>query len=121
MKEQMPQSKTGTIKACLQLSLHLEAPAALCKMLPELLKLDKAQQHSSRLACEPHWDPYTRHFLPGLRDAALYKTVRQMLWFLFPLHWFGELQRGVLVLSEGDSGPLCQVCFGNPSAAYLVL
>lgn len=110
MKEQMPQSKTGTFKACLQLPLHLEAPTALCKMLPELLKLDKAQQQSSRLACEPCWHPETMRFLCGLRCAALYRTqLQQTLCFLLPLHQFGKLQRGVLVLSEGGSGPLCQV------------
>lgn len=53
MKEQMPQSKTGTFRACLQLPLHLEAPAALCKILPEFLKLARAQQQSSRLARVP--------------------------------------------------------------------
>ena len=112
MKEQMPQSKTRTFKACLQLPLHLEAPAALCNMLPALLKLDEAQQQSPRLACEPCWDPYTMCFLCGLRCAAPYKTqLRQMPCSLLPLHQFGQLWRAVLVLSEGGSGPLCQTCF----------
>lgn len=112
MKEQISQSKTGTFKACLQLPLHLEAPAALCKMLPESLKLDKAQQQSPRLACKPCWDADTMHFPCGLRCAALYRMqLQQVPCFLLPLHQSGELQREVLVLSEGGLGPLCQVGF----------
>lgn len=66
----MPQSKTGTFRVCLQLPLHLEAPAALCKRLPELLKLVKAQQQSSRLARVPCWDSYAVPVLGGPRLAA---------------------------------------------------
>lgn len=108
MKEQMPQSKTGTFRACLQLPLHLEALAALCKMLPELLKLVKAQQQSSRLACVPCWDSYTMHVLRGLRRAALSKTQMQQA----PCSpGTGSVScGGEAKFERGRSSSPCQVC-----------
>lgn len=64
VREQAPQSKPRTFQACPRQPLHLEAPADLCEMLPQLL--NKAQQQSSRLACKPPWDPDTMCFLPGV-------------------------------------------------------
>lgn len=133
MKEQMPQSKTGTFRACLQLPLHLEAPAALCKMLPELLKLFKAQQQSSRLARVPVGIPAPCVFpWPG---ACCLSPERCWDRFPAPLALAREAAEGRPNVSQGGSAPpakcasalwrihCCAVAlgFGNPSAAGLVL
>lgn len=114
MKEQMPQSKTGTFRACLQLPLHLEAPAALCKMLPELLKLVRAQ----RFACVSCWDMTLYHACSRWPEARCPFQGTVAAGSLLPWQRLGSCLRQA-ESERGRFGSPCQVSFSTVAKPLL--